>query len=147
IYNLRTLERQVDRSLRNERIVATLSSAFGVLATLLAVVGLYGVMAFMVARRTRGIGVRMALRAGRGGGGWLGVGGGRVLVGAGIGFGVVAALAAGRVVSHQLYGITASDPLTMAGAALLLAAVAAVAGYVPAWRATRINPVLALRYE
>src|SRR5262249_43072174 len=107
----------------------------------------YGVMAFMVARRTREIGVRMALGAVRGDVVWLVMREVLVLVGAGIGFGVVAALAAGRVVSHQLYRLTASDPLTMAGAALLLAAVAAAAGYVPAWRATRVNPVLALRYE
>src|SRR5207237_6482457 len=91
VYNLRTLERQIDRSLLVERFIATLSTAFGVLATLLAVIGLYGVMAFTVARRTREIGVRMALGAVRGDVVWLVMREVLVLVAAGLGIGLVAA--------------------------------------------------------
>jgi putative ABC transport system permease protein len=147
VYNLRTLERQIDRSLLNERFVATLSTAFGVLATLLAVIGLYGVMAYTVARRTREIGVRMALGAVQGDVIWLVMREVLVLVGSGIAIGLVSAWGANRLVSSQLYGVTATDPLTIVGAAALLGAVALLAGYIPARRATRVNPTLALRYE
>jgi predicted permease len=147
MYNMRTLEAQADQSLLNERLVATLSTAFGLLATLLAVIGLYGVMAFTVARRTREIGVRMALGAVPGDVIWLVMREVIVLVGSGLILGLAAAWALSRLVSSQLYGVSANDPLTMAGAAAALAAVALLAGYVPARRATRVNPVLALRYE
>ena len=147
IYNLRTLDHQIDQSLLNDRLIATLSSAFGVLATLLAVIGLYGVMAYTVARRTREIGVRMALGAVQGDVVWLVMREVLVLVGTGIVLGLVAAWGLGRLISSQLYGVTASDPLTIAGAAGLLLFVALLAGYLPARRATRVNPVLALRYE
>ena len=147
IYNLRTLDHQIDQSLLNDRLIATLSSAFGVLATLLAVIGLYGVMAYTVARRTREIGVRMALGAVQGDVVWLVMREVLALVGTGIVLGLVAAWGLGRLISSQLYGVTASDPLTIAGAAGLLLFVALLAGYLPARRATRVNPVLALRYE
>ncbi len=147
MYNPRTLEHQIDTSLLNERIVATLSSGFGLLATLLAVIGLYGVMAYTVARRTREIGVRMALGAVPKHVVWLVMRDVLTLVGAGIAIGIVAALSLSRLVQSQLYGVTSHDPVTIVGAALALGAVALVAGYIPAWRATRVNPVLALRYE
>ena len=147
VYNLRTLERQIDRSLVIERFVATLSTAFGILATLLAVVGLYGVMAFTVARRTREIGVRMALGAVQGDVVWLVMREVLVLVGGGMVLGLAAAWGLGRLVGAQLYGVTPNDPVTILAAAGLLAAVSLAAGYVPAIRATRVNPVLALRYE
>jgi predicted permease len=147
IYNLRTLERQIERSLVNERLIATLSTAFGVLATLLAVVGLYGVMAFTVARRTREIGVRMALGAVSGDVVWLVMREVLWLVGSGVALGLMAAWGVSRLVSSQLYGITPNDPATMAAAAVALGVVALLAGYIPARRATRVNPVLALRYE
>jgi predicted permease len=147
MYNLRTLERQIDRSLLVERFIATLSTAFGVLATLLAVIGLYGVMAYTVSRRTREIGVRMALGAMQGDVVWLVMREVLVLVGSGVAIGLAGAWGLNRVVGTVLYGITATDPLTMAGAAAVLAAVSLLAGYVPARRATRVNPVLALRYE
>ena len=147
MYNPRTMDAQLDQSLLNDRLVATLSAAFGVLATLLAVIGLYGVMAFTVTRRTREIGVRMALGAVQGDVVWLVMREVLMLVGTGIVLGLAGAWALGRLVSSQLYGVTANDPATIAGAAVLLAAVALVAGYVPARRATRVNPVLALRYE
>jgi len=147
IYNLRTLDHQIDQSLLNDRLIATLSTAFGVLATLLAVIGLYGVMAYTVARRTREIGVRMALGAVQGDVVWLVMREVLALVGTGIVLGLVAAWGLGRLISSQLYGVTAGDPLTIAGAAGLLLFVALLAGYLPARRATRVNPVLALRYE
>ncbi len=147
MYNPRTMDAQLDQSLLNDRLIATLSTAFGILATLLAVIGLYGVMAFTVARRTREIGVRMALGAVHADVVWLVMREVFVLVGSGLALGLAAAAAATRAISAQLYGITASDPATMIGAAALLLTVALIAGYVPARRATRVNPVLALRYE
>jgi predicted permease len=147
MYNPRTMDAQLDQSLLNDRLVATLSAAFGVLATLLAVIGLYGVMAFTVTRRTREIGVRMALGAVQGDVVWLVMREVLMLVGTGIVLGLAGAWSLGRLVSSQLYGVTANDPATIAGAAVLLSVVALVAGYVPARRATRVNPVLALRYE
>ena len=147
IYNLRTLEHQIDQSLLNDRLIATLSTAFGVLATMLAVIGLYGVMAYTVARRTREIGVRMALGAVPGDVIWLVMREVLVLVGSGLVLGLVASWGLSRFVGSQLYGVTGSDPVTIAGACALLASVAALAGYIPARRATRVNPVLALRYE
>jgi predicted permease len=147
LYNLRTLERQIERSLLNERLVATLSSAFGILATLLAVIGLYGVMAFTVAKRTREIGLRLALGAATTDVLWLVMREVLVLVGSGIVLGVLAAWYLSRLVQSQLYGLTSTDPVTMAAAALLLGFVALLAGYIPARRATRVNPVRALRYE
>jgi ABC-type antimicrobial peptide transport system permease subunit len=133
--------------LLNDRLIATLSTAFGVLATSLAVIGLYGVMAYTVARRTREIGVRMALGAVEGDVVWLVMREVLVLVGTGIVLGLVAAWGLGRVISNQLYGVSTTDPVTIVGAAGLLLLVALLAGYLPARRATRVNPVLALRYE
>jgi ABC-type antimicrobial peptide transport system permease subunit len=111
------------------------------------VIGLYGVMAFTVARRTREIGVRMALGAVQSNVIWLVMREVLLLVGSGVVLGLGASVALSKYVSSQLYGVAASDPATIAGAALLLASVALLAGYVPARRATRVNPVLALRYE
>jgi putative ABC transport system permease protein len=147
MYNPRTLEAQIDQSLLNDRLIATLSAAFGALATLLAVIGLYGVMAFTVARRTREIGVRMALGAVDTDVIWLVMREVCLLVGSGLTLGLIVAAVATRAIRSQLYGVTASDPGAIIGAAALLLVVALVAGYVPARRATRVNPVLALRYE
>jgi ABC-type antimicrobial peptide transport system permease subunit len=124
-----------------------LSTAFGVLATLLAVIGLYGVMAYTVARRTREIGVRMALGAVPGQVVWLVMREVVVLVGSGIVLGLAAAFGLSRLITSQLYGLTQNDPATIAGAAAVLGVVALLAGYIPARRATRVNPTLALRYE
>jgi predicted permease len=147
MYNARTLESQVDRSLLNDRLIATLSSAFGVLATLLAVIGLYGVMAYAIGRRTREIGVRMALGAVQGDVVWLVMKEVLLLVGTGIVLGLAAALMLKRYIGSQLYGVGPTDPLTMIAAVVTLSFVALAAGYLPARRATKVNPVLALRYE
>jgi predicted permease len=147
MYNLRTLESQVDQSLLNDRLVATLSSAFGVLATLLAVIGLYGVMAYTVARRTREIGVRMALGAVQGDVIWLVMREVIVLVGTGMVLGLAGAFALSRYVASQLYGVGGNDPAAILIAVSALGIVALLAGYIPARRATRVNPMLALRYE
>jgi predicted permease len=147
LYNLRTLERQIERSLVAERLIATLSTAFGILATGLAVIGLYGVMAYTVARRTREIGLRVALGAVSGDVTWLVMREVLMLVGAGVTLGLVGAWGLTRLVRNQLYGITPNDPITIVAAALTLGLVALLAGYIPARRATRVNPVTALRYE
>ena len=147
LYNARTLETQIDQSLLNDRLIATLSTAFGALATVLAVIGLYGVMAYTVARRTREIGVRMALGAVQGDVVWLVMREVLVLVGTGMVLGLGAALALSRYVASLLFDVGKADPITIVIALATLGVVALLAGYVPARRATQVNPVLALRYE
>jgi predicted permease len=147
VTGMKTLERQLDESLVTERLVATLSSVFGALATLLAIIGLYGVMAYMVTRRSREIGIRMALGALAGNVVWLVMREVLVLVGIGIAVGLPAAFAVTRLASSQLYGVSSNDPLAMLSATALLAAVALLAGYIPARRAASFDPVRVLRYE
>jgi ABC-type antimicrobial peptide transport system permease subunit len=147
IYHIRTLESQLDWLLWNERLVAWLSSIFGALAALLAAIGLYGVIAFSVARRTPEIGLRMALGAGRRQIQRLVLRDVMVLVGAGAAMGIPAALALTRLAKSLLFGVAPNDPATLAGAALLMGAVALLAGYLPARRATRVDPMVALRCE
>jgi predicted permease len=147
VYRMRTLEQQVDKSLMSERLLATLSAIFGCLATLLAAVGLYGVMAYMVARRTREIGIRMALGASGGSVVWLVMREVLLLAVVGLAIGLPSAWALTRLVETQLFGIQPADPLTMTMAAIGIAAVAALVGYFPARRATGIDPMRALRWE
>jgi predicted permease len=144
---IKTVELRIRESLYTERLIAILSAAFGILATLLAAIGLYGVMAYSVARRTGEIGVRMALGAVPADVLRLILFGAIRLAAAGIVIGLAAALAAGRLIESQLFGLKAADPVICAGAALLLALVALIAAGVPAWRAARIDPVVALKYE
>jgi ABC-type antimicrobial peptide transport system permease subunit len=147
VNELKTLGGQLDETLLTERLVALLSAGFGLLATLLAAIGLYGVMAFVVARRTKELGVRMALGARPASMIWLVMKDVVLLLMSGLAVGIPAAIALGRFVSTQLYGINAKDPW-MGGASLaLLALVAMLAGFIPAQRASRIDPILALRYE
>jgi ABC-type antimicrobial peptide transport system permease subunit len=144
---MKTLEKQLENSLVTERLVASLSSAFGLLATLLAAIGLYGVMAYTVNRRTREIGIRMALGAARHDVLWLVMREVLILVGVGIAIGLPAAWGATRLIQTQLYGITPNDGGTIALATLGIALVAGLAGYLPALRATRVDPMRALRWE
>jgi predicted permease len=147
VVGVSTLEDLVDRSLVNERLIASLSGVLGVMATLLSVVGLYGVMAYVVSRRTREIGIRMALGAG-GRGIALGVlREAAMLVAAGLLGGGAAAWWLGRYVQGQLYGVGPADARTMLAAAAMLAMVATLATMLPANRAARINPMQALRGE
>jgi predicted permease len=147
VEELKTMPQQVRENTFLDRIISTLTAAFAAVATLLAAVGLYGVLAYTVAQRTREIGVRIALGADAGRvralvlrqvGGMLAVGG--VI-------GVVAALGLGRAAASLLFGLSAHDPLTLGAAAVVLALVAAGAGWIPARRAARVEPMRALRYE
>jgi ABC-type antimicrobial peptide transport system permease subunit len=147
IYDLKSMAVQVDESLFVERMVAALSVAFGVLATLLAAIGLYGVMSYAVTRRTREIGIRMALGAERGRVLWLVLREVALLAAVGIAGGLLVALWLTRRIESQLFGLSPTDPLTIGVASVLLAAIALVAGYVPARRATTIDPLVALRTE
>ena len=147
IYDLDTVDQKVEISLLTERLLASLSSAFGLLATLLAALGLYGVMAYMVARRTREIGIRMALGAGGGSVVWLVMREVLLLAGTGMAIGLPAAWLLARFVETQLFGIHATDAATMLAAAAGIGAVAALSGYLPAKRATGIDPMRALRWE
>jgi predicted permease len=147
IYNLKTMQTQVAESLFVERMVAALSLTFGGLAALLAAIGLYGVMSYAVARRTREIGIRMALGAERGRVLWLVLKEVAVLSCAGVIAGLAGAFYLTRQVEAQLFGIAPNDPATLAGAVGLLLVIAFLAGWMPARRATRIDPMLALRTE
>ena len=145
--DLTTMQDQLSRSLFGERILASLSAAFGAMATILACVGLYGVTAFSVARRSREIGIRMALGANRRRilnmvlkeVGWM------CLIGVGLGLPAAGAIA--LLIQSQLYGLTATDPLTLAGSAALLVLVSFAAAYLPARRAASVEPNEVLRYE
>ncbi len=147
VYDMKTLEHQLDETLSTERLIAVLSAAFGLLATVLAALGLYGIMAFMVARRTKEIGLRMALGAPRGQVVWMVMRETMVLVAAGLAIGIPAALAVSKYVSTQLFGVKATDIASAAAALIILAVVAAGAGFLPARRASTIDPIQALRYE
>jgi predicted permease len=147
LYATTTLEIQIDNSLIEERLLSWLSSLFGVLATLLASVGLSGVVAFSVARRTREIGIRMALGATRSSILRLAISQMVPAVCLGLAVGLAAAYALNHFLGSVLFGVGSTDLVTFAGAGMLLASVAALAAYLPAQRATRVDPVVVLRYE
>jgi ABC-type antimicrobial peptide transport system permease subunit len=147
VYAMKTLGRQLDETLSTERLIATLSAGFGALATLLAAIGLYGVMAFTVARRTREIGLRMALGAPRGLVVWMVMREMLMLLGAGLAIGVPSALLTSKYVSAQLFGVKPQDLGAAAAALVVLTVMAFGAGFLPARRASEIDPIQALRYE
>ena len=147
VEELKTLDQQVQDNIVMDWVIGILSAAFAVLATVLAAIGLYGVLAYTVAQRTREIGLRMALGADS-----QGVRAmvlwqvGRMTIIGGV-LGLVAAIGIGKVASSLLFGMTGSDPTVMAVVVMLLAAVALGAGFVPALRASQVDPMRALRYE
>ena len=147
IYGLKTLDRQLDETLSTERLIATLSAAFGALATVLAAIGLYSVMAFVVARRTKEIGLRMALGAAQGQVLWMVMKETLLLLGLGLAMGIPSSYLLSRYVSSQLFGVTPTDIWTGVFALVVLAVVASGAGFLPARRASAIDPMTALRFE
>ena len=144
---LETMDMLIDRSLSGRQNNVMLLGIFSGIALLLAAVGLYATMAYIVAQRTQEIGVRMALGADAGDIRTMMVREGALLALAGIGIGLVTALAAARVVSSMLYGVTYRDALTYAASASLLLLITLVASYIPAWRASRVDPMTALRCD
>jgi predicted permease len=144
---VRTQTEQIDLILFQERLMARLSSFFGALALVLACIGLYGLLSYEVARRTRELGIRMALGAQQRDLLRLVVGQGIILALIGAGVGVVAAIGLTRFMVSMLYGVHANDPLTFAVVAILLTLVALLACYIPARRAMRVDPMVALHYE
>jgi len=142
-----SLSEHIGLSLAQERLVARLATFFGLLALLLACVGLYGVLAYAVAQRTNEIGIRIALGAMRRDVIWLVLREALALVGAGVVIGLLASLAATRTVPTLIFGLKPNDPMTIAAATLLLLAVAALACYAPARRASRVDPMATLREE
>jgi predicted permease len=147
VFRLRTMKDVVDESLVQERFIAQIASAFSLFALLLACVGLYGVMSYAVARRTNEIGVRMALGARGADVVRMVMKETMLLVAVGMAVGLGAALATTRLISSLLFELSPNDPVTIAAAALLMVAVAALAGYLPARRASRVDPMEALRCE
>jgi predicted permease len=142
-----TMRQLVESSIAQELLLARISGVFGLLALGLACLGIYGVMAFLVARRTPEIGIRMALGATPTNVVQMIFAESALLVLGGIAFGLPAALAATRLIASQLFGVGPADPLTMGAATLLMAALAGTAGFLPARRATWVDPVVALRSE
>ncbi|HKV28714.1 MAG TPA: FtsX-like permease family protein [Candidatus Acidoferrales bacterium] len=147
VVGLQTVNEQIEFSLRTERLVASLSAVFGGLATLLAAVGLYGVMAYTVARRTREFGLRVALGALPRDVIWLVMRDVLILIAAGLAVGVPLAFALSTLVRSQLFGLRPHDPLTLVSSALMLALVASLAGLIPAFRASRADPLQSIRSE
>jgi predicted permease len=147
LLNVQTLSERIDQSLSGQRSQAMLLAIFGALALLLSSIGVYGVIAYSVTQRTREIGIRMALGARKGNVIRVVLKQGMSLVVSGVALGLVGALAATRLIASLLFGVTAADPSTFAITSLLLAGVAALASYIPARRAAKVDPLIALRYE
>ena len=147
LFDVRTESELIDRLLFQERLIARLAVFFGVLALALACLGLYGLLSYEVSRRTREIGIRMALGAPSGSVLTLVLRQGIVLTIVGAGIGIVVALGVMRYLKSMLFNVYANDPLTIIAVALLLAMLSVAACYIPARRAIRVDPIIALRYE
>jgi ABC-type antimicrobial peptide transport system permease subunit len=147
VSGVQTLVELVDWQLTQEKLIAQLSAGFGALALLLACIGLYGVLSYGVARRTNEIGIRMALGAQQARVVGMILKETSILLVAGLAIGIPATLGCARFVQSKLYGLKPADPLTLGAAIGILILVAVVAGYVPARRAARVDPLEALRYE
>lgn len=147
VAEMRTQEEQIRETLGTERMFAGVVSSFGAIAALLAAIGLYGVMAYAVTRRTSEIGIRLALGAGRGDVQWMVLRESLWMVAAGLAVGIPAALALTKYVQASLYGIKPNDPVSFVAAGVLMVAVAAIAAWIPARRAARVDPMRALRCE
>jgi len=147
VTDVQTQAAQINRSINQEITFARLCAAFGILALVIACVGLYGTMSYTVARRTSEIGLRMALGAQRGGVVWMVLREVLLLVVLGLAIGVPAAFAASRLVESFLFGMKPNDPLALTLAVAILLCAAVIAGWVPARRASRIDPMIALRQD
>ena len=144
---MQSFAEQVNLNFNQDRLIARLTELFGLLALVLACVGLYGVTAYAVERRTNEIGIRMALGAGRRNVLGLVLGSALTQLGLGLAIGIPAALAGGRLLAGQLYGVKSYDPMILGLAASILAGCAVLAASVPARRATKVDPMVALRQE
>ncbi|HEX3471338.1 MAG TPA: ABC transporter permease [Silvibacterium sp.] len=147
ILEVRTIAEQVDQSMGQEQLISQLSGFFSLLALSLACIGLYGVMTYNVVRRTNEIGIRLALGAQTGRVLWMVLRESLMLLGIGVALGIPLTLGAGHAVRSMLFGLSPSDPFTLAGAIAVIAAVTVLAAYLPARRATKVDPMVALRYE
>jgi predicted permease len=147
ITRVTTLDEQVARTMTNQRLVAQLSAFFGLLAVFLSCIGIYGLMSYVVSRRTNEIGIRMALGAARSSVRWLVMREIVLLVAVGIVIGIPIALLGSRLIRNALYGLLGTDPVSFAASIALLLFAATLAGYFPAQRASRVDPMIALRYE
>jgi putative ABC transport system permease protein len=147
LFGVKTMREYLSSSVAGPRFNTTLLSIFAGVALVLTLVGLYGVMSYSVAQRTNEIGIRLALGAQTRDVLWMIVKQGSILIVLGLAIGLVGAFAATRLIASLLFGVTAKDPFTFVAAAVLLAVVALLACYIPAWRATKVDPLKALRYE
>jgi predicted permease len=146
LVELRPLQGMIDDSINHERLIAKLSAVFGLIALVLASIGLYGVVSYTISRRVNEIGIRMALGAQRGDVLWMVLRETLLLAFAGVAVGLLFAVAAARLVASLLFGLSGHDPGTLAASTAILVVVALLAGAIPGTRATRVNPTQALRY-
>jgi ABC-type antimicrobial peptide transport system permease subunit len=147
VYDVRTINEVIDRLLQPDRMFAVLASVFGLLALLLTSIGIYGVVAYQITRRTGEVGIRLALGAQRRDVLWMFMRETLLVLAVGAAIGLPAAVAASYALRSLLFGLQPSDPLTIIWAMMTLVGAGSLAGFLPAWRATKVDPMVALRYE